>query len=174
MQLSSELKRLYSNFLFEIVPIALGATGLITSDFRKNIEKQGIVNINDTLRKCQQMALSGTMKIVKSVMRMKNNWKIFIKTLPFNLICWEILSQGNMVWFLALVCHWSANVPYIMLPLRWNTFVEVTSCTHWDDNTNCVVIWSCSTALSQPCSVIAKSNSNHSKNDKSLLACKNL
>ena len=48
MQLSSELKRLYSNFLFEIVPIALGATGLITSDFRKNIEKQGIVNINDT------------------------------------------------------------------------------------------------------------------------------
>ena len=74
MQLkSSELKRLYPNFSFEIVPIVLGATGLVTSDLRKNIEKLGIANINDTLAKCQQMALLGTMKIVKSVMRMKND-----------------------------------------------------------------------------------------------------
>ena len=71
--MSSELKRLYPNFSFEIVPIVLGATGLVTSDLRKNIEKLGIVNINDTLVKCQRIALLGTMKIVKSVMRMKNN-----------------------------------------------------------------------------------------------------
>ena len=49
MQLSSELKWLYPNFSFEIVPIVLGATGLVTSHLRKNIEKLGIVNINDTL-----------------------------------------------------------------------------------------------------------------------------
>ena len=73
MQLSSELKRLYPNFSFEIVPIVLGATGFVTSDLRKNIEKLGIANINDTSAKCQQMALLGTMKIVKSVMRMKND-----------------------------------------------------------------------------------------------------
>ena len=73
MQLSSELKRLYTNFSFEIVPIVSGATGLVTSDLRKNIEKLDIANINDTLAKCQQMALLGTMKIVKSVMRMKND-----------------------------------------------------------------------------------------------------
>ena len=73
MQLSSELKRLYPIFSFEIVPIVLGATGLVTSDLRKNIEKLGIANINDTLAKCQQMALLGTMKIVKSVMRMKKD-----------------------------------------------------------------------------------------------------
>ena len=151
--MSSELKRLYPNFSFEIVPIVLGATGLVTSDLWKN--RIGIVNINDTLAKCQRMALLETVKLVKSVMRMKNNWKIFI--------CREILSQGNMVWFLALVCHWSANMPYIMLPIRWNSSVEVTSCTHWDDRTNCVVIWPCSNTLSQACSVIAKSNSNHSK-----------
>ena len=29
-------------------------------------------------------------------MRMKNDLKIFIKNLPFNLICWDVLSQGNM------------------------------------------------------------------------------
>ena len=73
MQLSSELKRLYPNFLFEIVPIVLVTTGLVTSDLRKNIEKLGIANINDTLAKCQQMALLGTMKIVKSVMKIKND-----------------------------------------------------------------------------------------------------
>ena len=32
MQLSSELKRFYPNFLFEIAPTSLGATGLATSD----------------------------------------------------------------------------------------------------------------------------------------------
>ena len=86
MQLSSELKRLYPNFSFEIVPIVLGATGVITSELRKNTEKLGITNINDTLAKCQQMALLGTMKIVKSVMRMKNVRKIFIKNLLFNML----------------------------------------------------------------------------------------
>ena len=82
--------------MFEIVPIVLGATVLVTSDSWKNIEKLGIVNINDTLAKCQWMALFETMKIRKLVMRMKNDLKIFIKNLPFNLICWDVLSQGNM------------------------------------------------------------------------------
>ena len=39
MQLSSELKRLYPSFTFEIIPIVLGATGLVSSNLRKNIEK---------------------------------------------------------------------------------------------------------------------------------------
>ena len=60
MQLSSELNRLYPNFSFEIVSIVLGATGPVTSTLRKkNIEKCGIVNINDTLAKCQQMQTVG-------------------------------------------------------------------------------------------------------------------
>ena len=71
MQLSPELKRLYPNFSFETVPIVLGATG--HTDLRKNLDKLGIVNINDTLAKCQRMALLETMKIVKSFIRMKNN-----------------------------------------------------------------------------------------------------
>ena len=60
MQLSSELNWLYPNFSFEIVSIILGATGLVTSDLRKkDIEKCGIVNINDALAKCQQMQTVG-------------------------------------------------------------------------------------------------------------------
>ena len=39
IQSLSELKRLYPNFLFEIAPIVVGSTGLVTADLRKNIEK---------------------------------------------------------------------------------------------------------------------------------------
>ena len=46
MQLSFELKRLHPNFSFEIVTVVLGAT--VTSNLRRNIEKLGIENINDT------------------------------------------------------------------------------------------------------------------------------
>ena len=72
MQLSSELKRLNPRFTFEIIPIFLGATGLLPSSLRKNIEKIGVKNIKDTMLKCQRMALLGTLKIVKSVLKMKN------------------------------------------------------------------------------------------------------
>ena len=62
MQLSSELKRLYPGFTFEIIPIVLGATGLVLSNLWKNIEKIGVKNIKDTMLKCQHMALLGTVK----------------------------------------------------------------------------------------------------------------
>ena len=59
MQLSSELKRLYPSFTFEIIPIVLGATGLLSSSLRKNIEKIGVKNIKDTMLKCPRMTLLG-------------------------------------------------------------------------------------------------------------------
>ena len=64
MQLSSELNRLYPSFMFEIIPIVLGATGLVQSSLRKNIEKICVKKNKDKILKCQCMALSGTMKIV--------------------------------------------------------------------------------------------------------------
>ena len=39
MQLPSKLKRLYPNFIFEIIPIVLGVTGLVPSSLWKNLEK---------------------------------------------------------------------------------------------------------------------------------------
>ena len=57
MQLSSELKRLYPRFTFEIIPIFLGVAGLVPSSLRKNIEKISFNNIKGTMLKCQRMAL---------------------------------------------------------------------------------------------------------------------
>ena len=59
MQLSSELKRLYPRFTFEIIPIVLGATRLVSPSLRKNIEKIGVKNIKYTMLKCHGMTLLG-------------------------------------------------------------------------------------------------------------------
>ena len=71
MRLSAELKKLYPEFNFEIIPLVIGATGLVTDDLMKNIKKLGIENTKKTITKCQEMALLGTVKIVKSFMKMK-------------------------------------------------------------------------------------------------------
>ena len=70
LPLSAELKRLYPEYKFEVLPIVIGATGLITKKVCKVFEQLGITNVEDTILKCQKCALTGTMKIVKSFMKM--------------------------------------------------------------------------------------------------------
>ena len=100
MQLLSELKRLYPSFTFKIIPIVLGVIGLL-SGLQKNKEKIGVKNIKDTILKCQRMALLGTVKIVKSVLKMKNIWRIqfvwlvttYSEAEPQGRLGWSTLSQ---------------------------------------------------------------------------------
>ena len=68
-QLGAELKRVYGEYTFEVVPISLGATGLITNTLSTNLEKIGITNPTKLIKCLQQKALIGTMKIVKSFMK---------------------------------------------------------------------------------------------------------
>ena len=68
-QLAAELKRVYGEYTFEVVPISLGATGLITNTLSTNLEKIGITNPTKLIKCLQQKALIGTMKIVKSFMK---------------------------------------------------------------------------------------------------------
>ena len=72
MQLSVELKKLYPDYSVEVLPIVLEATGLITSKLTTNLQRLKIEKIKETIAKCQKLALLGTLKIVKSVMNMKN------------------------------------------------------------------------------------------------------
>ena len=65
-QLCTELKRIYRDYSFEVIPISLGATGLITKPLLKNLKKIGIENETKIAKRLQQKALIGTMKIVKS------------------------------------------------------------------------------------------------------------
>ena len=70
LPLAAEFKRLYDKFNFEIIPIMIGATGLVTNDLKLMLKRIGIGNINDITLKCQKSALLGTFKIVKSFMKM--------------------------------------------------------------------------------------------------------
>ena len=46
------------------------ATGLVTNDVKLMLKRIGIENINDVILKCQKSALLGTLRIVKSFMKM--------------------------------------------------------------------------------------------------------
>ena len=70
LPLAAELKRLYDKFNFEVIPIKIGATGLVTNDLKLMLKRIGIENIDDVALKCQKSALLGTLKIVKSFMKM--------------------------------------------------------------------------------------------------------
>ena len=70
LPLAAELKRLYKEFDFEILPVVIGATGLVTKRTFDVFKTLGIRDVEDTILKCQKCALTGTMKIVKSFMKM--------------------------------------------------------------------------------------------------------
>ena len=55
-----KLKKLYPRYTFEILPIVLGATGLITTELAINLRKLTIKNIEETADRCQKTALIGT------------------------------------------------------------------------------------------------------------------
>ena len=70
LPLAAELKRLYETYTFEIIPIAIGATGLVANSLKLMLKRTGVDNVNDVVLKCQKSALLGTLKIVKSFMKM--------------------------------------------------------------------------------------------------------
>ena len=67
------LSRLYPNYTYEVVPIVLGATGLVTNSLVNYMSN--IFTKNETLeliQKLQQKALIGSMRIIKSALSMKS------------------------------------------------------------------------------------------------------
>ena len=70
LPLAAELKRLYDDYTFEVIPVVLGATGLVTSHLGEALKKIGVTNVPEVTTQCQKAALLGTLKIVKSFMKM--------------------------------------------------------------------------------------------------------
>ena len=70
LPLAAELKRLYQEYDFDVLPIVIGATGLVTGKTIEVFKTLGVVDVEDTILRCQRCALTGTMKIVKSFMVM--------------------------------------------------------------------------------------------------------
>ena len=73
VQLAVALKRMYPDYQYKIVPIVLGATGLITTSLVKNMKelKFSDTSIKEILPKMQRKALIGSMRVLKSALSMK-------------------------------------------------------------------------------------------------------
>ena len=70
LPLAAELKRLYPTYTFEVLPIVIGATGLVTKKLFDVFKILEVKDVDGTILKCQKCALTGTLKIVKSFMAM--------------------------------------------------------------------------------------------------------
>ena len=70
LPLCIELKKLYNEYSFEVIPIAIGATGLIMKRMSQDLETIGIgkTKITKCITLAQKAALFGSVKIVKSAM----------------------------------------------------------------------------------------------------------
>ena len=70
--LTSRLQRLYPQYTYDIVPIVVGSTGFIPKSLQGNLQKCGIDKdrISPTIRQLQRKALQGSVKIVKTAMKM--------------------------------------------------------------------------------------------------------
>ena len=68
------LRRIYPEYSYTVVPVVLGATGLITNSLVKNLSTLGFKETEARLliQKMQTKALVGTMRVVKSEMTLKS------------------------------------------------------------------------------------------------------
>ena len=70
LPLAAELKRLYPEYTYKVVPVIISATGHVTKQIVDILKKLKVDNIEQTILKCQKNALTGTMKIIKCFMKM--------------------------------------------------------------------------------------------------------
>ena len=67
------LYRLYPNYSYEVVPIVLGATGLVTNSLVTYMSKLFDKSVSlEIIPKLQQKALIGSMRVIKSGLSMKD------------------------------------------------------------------------------------------------------
>ena len=72
-QLKVSLLRLYPQYTYEIIPIVLGAKGLVTRSLTEYLKTLGFGKnvINSLVPKLQLKALTGSLRVMKSAMKMK-------------------------------------------------------------------------------------------------------
>ena len=67
------LYRLYPNYSYEVVPIVLGAKGLVTNSLVTYMSKLFDKSVSlEIIPKLQQKALIGSMRVIKSALSMKD------------------------------------------------------------------------------------------------------
>ena len=60
LPLLAELKRLYPEYVFDVVLIVIGAAGFIDNNLKIDLEKPDVVNLKNVMKQCQMLALLDT------------------------------------------------------------------------------------------------------------------
>ena len=64
--------RLYPRFKYQVIPIVIGATGLVTNSLVKNLKTLlQHDKVTKVIMKIQQKALIGSMRVLKSALSMR-------------------------------------------------------------------------------------------------------
>ena len=71
MPLVSEMQQMYQNYKFKIVPVIIGCLGAIPKSHVPNLKKLGLDKPKQVTRRLQKTALLGSLKIMKTFMKMK-------------------------------------------------------------------------------------------------------
>ena len=70
--LASEMQRMYRDYKFKIIPVIIGALGTITNELKKSVRNiNGTSDENKIIKHMQKTAMIGSLKITKTVMKMK-------------------------------------------------------------------------------------------------------
>ena len=72
MPLVSNMKQLYRNYTFQIIPVIIGCLGAIPKSVEQNLKKLGLedATYKPLIKKLQKTALLGSVKIMKTFERM--------------------------------------------------------------------------------------------------------
>ena len=68
--LVSELHQMYLDYLYQIVPVIIGALGAVPKSLPEHLKKLNIDKCNNTIRRLQKAAITGSMKIMKTFLAM--------------------------------------------------------------------------------------------------------
>ena len=71
--LAAELQRIYTDYRFEVIPIVIGSLGVVTNQLKLNLSRIGVEknNLVRVVNDIQKRTLIGSMKIVRTFMKMK-------------------------------------------------------------------------------------------------------
>ena len=71
LPLVGELARLYREYKYEVVPVIIGALGTVNTKLLTSIDKLELADTKRTVRQIQKRAIIGSLKVVKTVMKMR-------------------------------------------------------------------------------------------------------
>ena len=71
MPLVSKMQQMYQNYKFQIIPVIIGCLGAIPKSLVRNLKKLGFDEPKQVTRRLQKTALLGSLKIMKTFMKMK-------------------------------------------------------------------------------------------------------